>query len=412
LLTDETVHELRNKVRTKIDFSGALSDDNLMKIAEEIVFEWCERHPLTATEKVQLVRRLFHSFRGLDILQPLMEDASISEIMINHHAEIFVERGGKMTMLPVSFESRERLEDLIQTVVASVNRVVNESSPIVDARLKDGSRVHVVLPPVALKGPCMTIRKFPERPLAMEQLVALGSISGEAASFLKEMIGAQYNLFISGGTGTGKTTFLNALSQFIGADERIVTIEDSAELQIRTVPNLVSMETRNANTEGKGEITIRDLIRASLRMRPNRIIVGEVRGGEALDMLQALNSGHSGSMSTGHSNGAKDMIARLETMAMSAAELPVQVIRQQIASAIDIVIHLSRFRDRTRRVTEICEVVGMEAGEVKLQPLFLFEEEGEYDGRIAGGLKRTANALTRLDKLIMAGKSIQEGAVV
>lgn len=406
------MHELRNKVRTKIDFSGALSDDNLMKIAEEIVFEWCERHPLTATEKVQLVRRLFHSFRGLDILQPLMEDASISEIMINHHAEIFVERGGKMTMLPVSFESRERLEDLIQTVVASVNRVVNESSPIVDARLKDGSRVHVVLPPVALKGPCMTIRKFPDRPLAMEQLVALGSISGEAASFLKEMIGAQYNLFISGGTGTGKTTFLNALSQFIGADERIVTIEDSAELQIRTVPNLVSMETRNANTEGKGEITIRDLIRASLRMRPNRIIVGEVRGGEALDMLQALNSGHSGSMSTGHSNGAKDMIARLETMAMSAAELPVQVIRQQIASAIDIVIHLSRFRDRTRRVTEICEVMGMEAGEVKLQPLFLFEEEGEYDGRIAGGLKRTANALTRLDKLIMAGKSIQEGVVV
>ncbi len=289
MLTDETVHELRNKVRTKIDFSGALSDDNLMKIAEEIVFEWCELHPLTATEKVQLVRRLFHSFRGLDILQPLMEDASISEIMINHHAEIFVERGGKMTMLPVSFESRERLEDLIQTVVASVNRVVNESSPIVDARLKDGSRVHVVLPPVALKGPCMTIRKFPERPLTMEQLVALGSISGEAASFLKEMIGAQYNLFISGGTGTGKTTFLNALSQFIGADERIVTIEDSAELQIRTVPNLVSMETRNANTEGKGEITIRDLIRASLRMRPNRIIVGEVRGGEALDMLQDIS---------------------------------------------------------------------------------------------------------------------------
>ena len=411
MLSEETVLELRDKVRAKIDFSGALSDDSLMRMAEDTVFEWCERHPLTASEKVQLVRRLFHSFRGLDILQPLMEDPTISEIMINHHTEIFVERRGQMTLLPVSFESRERLEDLIQTVVASVNRVVNESSPIVDARLKDGSRVHVVLPPVALKGPCMTIRKFPEQPLTMEQLITNGSISAEAASFLKEMIMAQYNIFISGGTGTGKTTFLNALSQFIRVDERIVTIEDSAELQIRTVPNLVSMETRNANTEGKGEITIRDLIRASLRMRPNRIIVGEVRGGEALDMLQALNTGHSGSMSTGHSNGAKDMLARLETMALSAAELPVQVIRQQIATAIDIVIHLSRFRDRSRRVTEIVEVVGMEAGEVLLNPLFLFEEEGERGGRVIGKLKRTANPLAQIDKLAMAGKS-REGAVL
>ncbi|CAM4313646.1 CpaF family protein [Paenibacillus alkaliterrae] len=396
-------------VRSKIDFSGALSDGSLMKLVEEIVFEWCERHPLTATEKVKLVRRLFHSFRGLDILQPLMEDASVSEIMINHHAEIFVEREGRMTLLPVSFESRERLEDLIQTVVASVNRVVNESSPIVDARLKDGSRVHVVLPPVALKGPCMTIRKFPEKPLTMEQLVSIGSLTAAAAVFLKEMIGAQYNIFISGGTGTGKTTFLNALSQFIPSDERIVTIEDSAELQIRSLPNLVSMETRNANTEGKGEIKMRDLIRASLRMRPNRIIVGEVRGGEALDMLQALNTGHSGSMSTGHSNGAKDMIARLETMVLSAAELPVQVIRQQIASAIDIVIHLSRFRDRSRKVMEICEVVGVEAGEIRLNPLFLFEEERGADGQVPGSLKRTANSLVHTEKLVMAGKGMEGG---
>jgi pilus assembly protein CpaF len=410
-LTDETVLELRNKVRSRIDFSGELSDDSLLRIAEEIVFEWCERNPLTATEKVKLVRRLFHSFRGLDILQPLMEDASISEIMINHHAEIFVERKGRMTLLPVSFENRERLEDLIQTVVASVNRVVNESSPIVDARLKDGSRVHVVLPPVALKGPCMTIRKFPEQPLTMEQLVSIGSLTADAAAFLKDIIGAQYNIFISGGTGTGKTTFLNALSQFIPNDERIVTIEDSAELQIRSLPNLVSMETRNANTEGKGEITIRDLIRASLRMRPNRIIVGEVRGGEALDMLQALNTGHAGSMSTGHSNGAKDMIARLETMVLSAADLPVQVIRQQIASAIDIVIHLSRFRDRSRKVTEICEVTGVEAGQVKLNPLFLFEEEGESEGQVLGGLKRTGNPLARTDKMTMAGKGVIHGGM-
>ncbi|WP_419876402.1 CpaF family protein [Candidatus Pristimantibacillus sp. PTI5] len=411
-MSDGTVLELRNKIRSKIDFSGALPDDGLMRIVEEIVFEWCERNPLTAAGKVQLVRRLFHSFRGLDILQPLMEDTSISEIMINHHAEIFVERRGGMSLLPVSFESRERLEDLIQTVVASVNRVVNESSPIVDARLKDGSRVHVVLPPVALKGPCMTIRKFPEQPLLMEELVAIGSLSEDAAAFLQEMVGAQYNMFISGGTGTGKTTFLNALSQFIPADERIVTIEDSAELQIRSIPNLVAMETRNANTEGKGEITIRDLIRASLRMRPSRIIVGEVRGGEALDMLQALNSGHSGSMSTGHSNGAKDMLARLETMTLSAAELPVLVIRQQIASAIDLIIHLSRFRDRSRRVTEICEIVGMADGEVMLNPLFIFEEEGEQDGKVVGGLKRTANPLVRLDKLIMAGKNKSGGAVI
>ncbi|MCA0757408.1 CpaF family protein [Paenibacillus sp. N4] len=379
-----------------------------MKLAEEVVFQWCERHPLTATEKVSLVKRLFHSFRGLDILQPLMEDPSVTEIMINHHAEIFVERQGCLTPLSVSFESRERLEDLIQTVVASVNRVVNESSPIVDARLKDGSRVHVVLPPIALKGPCMTIRKFPEQPLSMEQLVSLGSLTAEAAAFLKDLIGAGYNVFISGGTGTGKTTFINALTQFVPADERIVTIEDSAELQIRRLPNLVSMETRNANTEGKGEITMRDLIRASLRMRPNRIIVGEVRGGEALDMLQALNTGHSG-MSTGHSNGAGDMIARLETMVLSAAELPVQVIRQQIASAIDIVIHLARFRDRSRRVKEICEVAGVEGGEIRLNPLFLFEEEGERNGKVLGGLKRTANALIHSGKLRSAGRGIGGG---
>lgn len=406
MLTDEIVLGLRDSIRSKIDFGGALSDEGLMQLVEEIVFEWCDNHPLTAAEKVKLVRRLFHSFRGLDILQPLMEDASISEIMINHHTEIFVERHGQMTLLPIAFESKERLEDLIQTVVASVNRVVNESSPIVDARLRDGSRVHVVLPPVALKGPCMTIRKFPDKPLTMKQLIAFGSLTEEAAGFLEKLVSAQYNIFISGGTGTGKTTFLNVLSQCIPGDERIVTIEDSAELQIRTLPNLVSMETRNANTEGKGEITIKDLIRASLRMRPNRIIIGEVRGGEALDMLQALNTGHAGSISTGHGNSAKDMLARLEMMALSAAELPVQVIRQQIASAIDIVIHLSRYRDRTRKISEIAEVAGVEGGEVQLNPLFQFEEEGEREGRVTGKLRRTGNPLRRADKLRMAGKEL------
>ncbi|MGG4145890.1 CpaF family protein [Paenibacillus algorifonticola] len=408
MLTDELVLALRNQIRSQLDFSGAVTDEELTQSVEQTVFDYCNKgHPLTAAEKVQLVRRLFHSFRGLDILQPLMDDPTVTEIMINHHGEIFIERSGTMTQLPAAFESKERLEDLIQAVVAGVNRVVNESSPIVDARLRDGSRVHVVLPPVALRGPAMTIRKFPERPMTMDLLVEAGALTAEAASFLQQLTAAQYNIFISGGTGTGKTTFLNALSQFIPADERVVTIEDSAELQIRSVANLVSLETRNANTEGKGEITVRDLIRASLRMRPNRIIVGEVRGAESLDMLQAMNTGHSGSMSTGHSNSARDMMARLETMALGAADLPVQVIRQQIVSALDIVIHLSRFRDRTRRVTEIAEITGIDGGEIELRPLFRFEEEGEKDSKVLGALKRTVHSLLHRDKLQMAGLTLE-----
>lgn len=408
LLTDEAVLELKNRIKDRLDYSGSVTDEQLTAIVEQAVFSWSSSHPLTASELASLVRRLFHSFRGLDILQPLMDDPTVTEVMINHHSEIFIERNGRLSLLPSAFESKERLEDLIQSIVASVNRVVNESSPIVDARLKDGSRVHIVLPPVALRGPAMTIRKFPEQPLTMDELVAKGTLTGEAAIFLQLLTKAQYNIFISGGTGTGKTTFLNALSQYIPRDERLVTIEDSAELQIRSVPNLVSLETRNANTEGKGEIAIRDLIRASLRMRPNRIIVGEVRGGEALDMLAAMNTGHAGSMSTGHSNGPRDMMSRLETMVMSAAEMPVQVIRKQIASALDIVIHLSRFRDRSRRVTEICEVVGMEDGEIAVRPLFQFEEEGEEDGRVIGRLKRTDNKLCHTDKLRMAGIKLAE----
>ncbi|WP_244226490.1 CpaF family protein [Paenibacillus protaetiae] len=403
LLSDETVLELRERIRQQIDFSGALSDDGLIRLVEKNVFQWSERNPITAGDKVKLVKRLYHSFRGLDILQPLMEDATVTEIMINHHEEIFIERNGKLSKLPMVFESKERLEDLIQTIVAGVNRAVNESAPIVDARLKDGSRVHVVLPPIALRGPAVTIRKFPDKPLTVHQLVELGTLTEEAAELLCSLIAAQYNLFISGGTGTGKTTFLNALSQYIPSDERIITIEDSAELQIRTVPNLVSLETRNANTEGKGEITIRELIRASLRMRPSRIIVGEVRGGEALDMLQAMNTGHSGSMSTGHANGAKDMLARLETMTLSAADMPIPVIRQQIASALDILVHLSRLRDGSRRVTEICEVLGVVQGEIQLNTLYRFEEEGERDGRLIGSLQPIGDGLQHTEKLQMAG---------
>lgn len=405
---EAAVRELRARIRSRLNLSGSVSDETLMRTVEDTVLQWEDGIRLTSSQKVQLVRRLFHSFRGLDVLQSLMDDPGITEIMINSHEEIFIEQGGRLVRVATMFESRERLEDLIQAVVAGVNRVVNESTPIVDARLSDGSRVHVVLPPVALKGPAMTIRKFPDTPLLMDNLIELEAVSTEAADFLRQLVKAKYNIFISGGTGSGKTTFLNALSQYIPADERIVTIEDSAELQIRSVPNLVSLETRNANTEGKGEIAIRDLIRASLRMRPSRIIVGEVRGGEALDMLAAMNTGHAGSMSSGHSNGAKDMVSRLETMVMSAAELPIPVIRNQIASAIDIIVHLDRLRDRSRKVTEICEVTGYEEGEVRLQTLFQFVEEGERNGKIIGGLRATGSGLRSLDKWRMAGLPVHE----
>lgn len=394
---------LRQDLRQGLDVTSVMKDEQLLEYIERYVLEERRLRGLTATEKHKWVRRLYDSFRGLDVLQPLVDDRSVTEIMINSHNEIFVERDGQVAQLPVCFESRERLEDIIQTVVSGVNRVVNESSPIVDARLRDGSRVNIVLPPVALKGPTMTIRKFPEKPLTMEQLVARESISEEAAELLRQLVRSKYNIFISGGTGSGKTTFLNALSQFIPSDERVITIEDSAELQIRTVPNLVSLETRNANTEGRGEITVRDLIRSSLRMRPNRIIVGEVRGPECLDMLQAMNTGHDGSLSTGHGNSTNDMISRLETMVLSGADLPLPVVRKQISSSIDIFVHLSRLRDRSRRVTEISEVIELREGEVILEPLFTFCEQGEQEGRILGRLEADRKGMTHTDKLRMAG---------
>ncbi|MHA6485434.1 CpaF family protein [Paenibacillus sp. strain BS8-2] len=405
MLQDDIITELRSRIHASIDLGGSLPDEELMRKSEAVVFDWCQSRPMSASDKAKLVKRLFHSFRGLDLLQPLMDDPLVNEIMINGYKEIFVEREGRITLLGETFESEERLQDLIQRIVAGVNRIVNESSPIVDARLPDGSRVHVVLPPVALKGPCVTIRKFPEKPMRMEDLINNDSLSEEAAHFLQELVEAKYNLFISGGTGTGKTTFLNALSQHIPCDERIVTIEDSAELQIRSVPNLVALETKNANTEGKGSITVRDLIRASLRMRPNRIIVGEVRGEEALDMLQALNTGHEGSISTGHGNSAMDMMGRLETMVLGAAELPLPVIRGQIASAIDIVIHLARGKDRKRRVVEICEMTGVEAGQIQLR--VLFSRTDPEDEAPAGRLVRTHYALSRVHKLRAAGKEAE-----
>ncbi|AIQ62871.1 pilus assembly protein [Paenibacillus stellifer] len=402
-MSDELFRTLRSDIRAGLDVRSSVGDEELITHIERTIFDREELKSLTAHEKHALVRRLFDSFRGLDVLQPLVDNPAISEIMVNSYREIFVEEEGEIRRLPEGFESAARLEDIIQVIVSDVNRVVNESSPIVDARLRNGSRVNVVLPPVALKGPAMTIRKFPDSPMTMEDLVRRETLGEEAAELLRLLVAAKYNLFISGGTGSGKTTFLNALSQFIPPEERVVTIEDSAELQIVTVPNLVSLETRNANTEGKGEITIRDLIRSSLRMRPNRIVVGEVRGAEALDMLQAMNTGHEGSLSSGHSNSARDMLSRLETMVLSGAELPVQVVRQQIGSAIDIIIHLARLRDRTRRVVEICEVTGMAEGEVQLNPLFEFREDGENKGRIKGVLAPCGNPLKNTAKLEMAG---------
>jgi pilus assembly protein CpaF len=402
-LTSGELAELREAVRSRLSWDSSVSDDELQLLIENELFRRERARHMTAGERKSAVTRLFHSFRGLDALQPLLEDDEITEIMINSHNEIYIEKKGELQAVNIGFESSERLEDLIQSMVGKVNRIVNEASPIVDARLPDGSRVHVVLPPIALKGPTVTIRRFPQNPLGMTDLLAMEALSREAADFLRRMVAAKYNLFISGGTGSGKTTFLNALSQWIPSNERVITIEDAAELQIRGVTNLVSLETRNANSEGKGQIGIRELIRASLRMRPNRIIVGEVRGAEALDMLQAMNSGHEGSLSTGHSNGARDMISRLETMVLSGADLPVTVVRQQIASAVDIIIHLSRFRDSTRRVAEICEVTGVREGEVELSTLFRFEEETESNDRIVVGQLRQVEQLRDLRKLRDAG---------
>ncbi|GAC41792.1 Flp pilus assembly protein [Paenibacillus popilliae ATCC 14706] len=404
---DEAYAWTRQRVRDSLEWGDPIPDEALMARIEQTLFFSPQAGGFTSEALDQIVKRLYYSFRGLDALQPLVDDPDITEIMINSHEECFIERKGRTERLESGFENEEKLEDVIQAVVSQVNRVVNESSPIVDARLPDGSRVHVVLPPIALKGPTVTIRKFPAEPMKMDDLIRLGALSEQAALLLQSLVAAKFNIFISGGTGSGKTTFLNALSHYIPPQERVITIEDAAELQIRTVPNLVSLETRNANMEGKGAVTIRDLIRASLRMRPDRIVVGEVRGAEALDMLQAMNTGHDGSLSTGHSNGPADMISRLETMVLSGANLPVEVVRRQIASAIDIIVHLARLRDGSRRVMEISEVIGLQDGEMLLAPLFRFEEFGTDEGQVVGCLA-AQHKLRDRHKLAMAGLRLPE----
>jgi len=406
--TAEFAREIKEEAGARLDLSKHFSDDDIKEIIKEVIFEKTRDRFCSLTKKQAILAQVFNSMRRLDIIQPLIEDGLVTEIMVNSREEIFVEKEGKITQLNLKFESSERLQNVIQSIVSKVNRVVNEACPIVDARLQDGSRVNVVLPPVALKGPTITIRKFSEEPLTIGKLVDMGSLTHEAANFLKSLVQAKYNIFISGGTGSGKTTFLNALSNFIPEYERIITIEDSAELQLPNISNLVSLETRNENTEGKGEITIRDLLKTSLRMRPDRVIVGEVRGGEALDMLQAMNTGHDGSLSTGHANSTRDMLSRLETMVLSTAPLPIEAIRKQIASALDIIIHLGRLRDGSRRVMEISEISAVVCGEITLNPLFSFTEEGDADNRVIGTLSNTGNRLKTTLKLKMAGMSMEE----
>lgn len=388
-----------------MDMTVDLTDEEVSGLIERCILDISRECFISLADKRRFAREIFLSIRKLDFLQELIDDESVTEIMVNGPDVVFVEKDGALYQSEERFESCEKLENVIQQIVASCNRVVNEASPIVDARLENGARVHVVLAPAALNGPILTIRRFPNQPMRMEDLRRMGSISGEAAELLKKLVRAGYNIFISGGTGSGKTTFLNALSEYIPRQERVITIEDSAELNLVGIPNLVRMETRNANMEGCREITIRDLIRASLRMRPDRLIVGEVRGSEAVDMLQCLNTGHDGSLSTGHANSASDMLYRLETMVLMGMELPLAAIRGQIASGLDVIVHLGRLRDRSRRVLEIAEVLGYEEGAVRMQALYRFEEEGEDEqGRIAGSLKKQAD-LYHTQKLCAAGLS-------
>lgn len=383
------------------------SDEQLMRRIADVADHKLGKVSLSPQERSRVVRLVFSSIRGLGILDEILADDSITEVMINGSDHIFVEHAGRLYRLNKKFDNERQLEDIIQKIVGKAGKEVNQANPIVDTRLPDGSRVNVVLPPVSLSGPIVTIRKFSKTPMTVEMLLKYGSLTREAAAFLEKLVRAKYNIFISGGTGSGKTTFLNALSNFIPRDERIITIEDSAELQIKNIENLVSLETRNANTSGRGEISIRDLIRSALRMRPERIVVGEVRGAEALDMLQAMNTGHDGSLSTGHANSTRDMLSRLETMVLQGNDgLPLPAIRQQISSALDIIIHLSRLRDKSRRTMEITEVLGYENGEIQLNPLFVFKEtEGSTLKKVEGHLVRTGNPLRNDYKLRLQGVS-------
>lgn len=394
---------LRCEILGRVDYGRELNDSEIEDMIDEAILREKELESFPVNFRQRLKKELFDSMRRLDILQIFVEDSAVTEIMINGKDQIFVEKEGSIKKLDIVFESEEKLQDVIQQIVAGCNRVVNEASPIVDARLANGARVNVVMKPIALNGPIVTIRRFPEKPITMKELLLKKSINSEAAAFLKKLVVAKYNIFISGGTGSGKTTLLNVLSGFIPKEERVITIEDNAELQLQGLENLVRLETRASSEEGCREISIRDLIKASLRMRPDRIIVGEVRGEEAVDMSQALNTGHEGSMSTGHANSAADMLSRLENMVLMGMDMPLKAIRQQLASGIDIIVHLGRLRDRSRRVLEITEVLGLQEETIVLNPLFLFQEEGvDAEGKILGRLERVGE-LVHVEKIKNAG---------
>lgn len=403
--------EMIKSVQEKLNFTRDYSDEEVDEIIDEVMIGNEKVTVLSITQRRSLHKEIFDSLRRLDILQRFVDDPSVTEIMINGKDNIFIEKNGRLHRISDHFESNEKLRDVIQQIVGGCNRVINEASPVVDARLSNGSRVNVVLPPVAINGPIVTIRRFPDTPITMQDLITKGSISLEAAEFLRLLVMSKYNIFISGGTGSGKTTLLNVLSGFIGSDERVITIEDSAELQLQGIHNLVRLETRNSNVEGCMPITIRDLIKSSLRMRPDRIVVGEVRGAEAIDMLQCLNTGHDGSMSTGHANSSRDMLSRLENMVLMGVELPLAAIKQQIASGLDCIVHLGRLRDKSRKVLEISEVLGYENGEIVTKQLYSFEERGEGDnGEVIGELVKRAE-LTHREKIYSSGLSFGQSPI-
>ena len=394
------------KEELEIQNGEELPDSELKKLIKTEIRLYTKKLALylSPTEKQNFTNSIFNAMRGLGILQPLLDDESVTEIMVNGPDCIFIEKDGNLFEYDKKFESEEQLEEIVRSIVEWVNREINPSHPIADARLKDGSRVNAVVKPVALNGPILTIRKFSEDPITIAQMIEWESINQEVSDFLKIIVKAKYNIFIAGGTGSGKTTFLNALSNFIPKDERIITIEDSAELQILNVKNLVKLETKTANVEGKGEISMKDLIKSSLRMRPDRIVVGEVRGGEALDMLQAMNTGHDGSLSTGHANSTKDMLTRIETMVLSGVDMPLDAIRNQISSALDIIIHLGRMRDKTRKVLTVSEVLDYKDGEIKINPLYKFDDRGDDEhGKVIGELVPTGNSIINNFKLKQIG---------
>ena len=398
-------NEIRQEVMNTIDLSVDVSDDEILKLIRNKIIEKSRTCPMNLSERKRVEGHVFNSLRKLDVLEDLLKDEDITEIMINGPDNIFIERNGRVEKWTEKFSSEEKLNDVIQSIVANSNKIVNESNPIVDTRLEDGSRVNIVLPPAAVDYSILSIRKFPKEQMTMERLKSFGSIDEEQIEFLKKLVISGYNIFVSGGTGSGKTSFLNALGEFIPKDERVITIEDSAELQLKNVENIVRLEARNANLEGNNEITIRDLLKSSLRMRPDRIIVGECRGAEALEMLQAFNTGHDGSLSTGHSNSCKDMLSRLETMVLMGAEIPLSAIRQQIASGIDIIVQLGRLRDKSRKLIEIAEVVDFANDEIRLNPLYRFKELEEINGRINGQWEKVGD-LENKEKLLASGLSI------